>query len=157
MTEDKIVYKLLTRISVTTSWLPRVTFSTPGNGISLSPIRPKRVPTVVLYSYLSCSQVVTVLKTVLPDGCDIRFRSDLVGSRGTRLLLVLDGRDQLTPWRVCVFYILLEAFGAQFASGTGPRASPWALGPGFRCPRAAPLPELLVIVSTQPLRQHRQR
>jgi len=63
------------------------------------------------------SQVVAVLKAVLPDGRDVRFRSDLVGGRGARLLLVRYGRYQLTPGRVRVLHILLEAFGAQLAPG----------------------------------------
>jgi len=102
-----------------------------------------------------CSQIVAVLKAVLPDGRDIRFRSDFVGGRGARLLLVRYGRDQLTPRRVRVLHILLEAFRAQLASGSGPRAGSPAVRPGVRRPRAAPVPELFVVIPAKQLRHHR--
>lgn len=105
---------------------------------------------------MSCSQVVAVLKAVLPDGRDVRFRSDLVGGRGARLLLVRHGRHKLTPRRVRVLHILLEAFGAQLAPGSSARAGSQAVRPSFRRPRAAPVPELLVVVPAQQLWHRRQ-
>lgn len=102
---------------------------------------------------LHCSQVVTVPKAVLPDGRDIRFRSDLVGGGRAPVLLVRDGRHQLAPWRIRVLHILLEAIGAQPVAGPRARAGPRTVRSGVRRPRATPVPELFVFVPAQQFRR----
>lgn len=62
-------------------------------------------------------QAVAVLEAVLPNGCHVRVRGDLVGGGRTRILLVRDGRGELATGRIRVLHILLEAVRAQPVAG----------------------------------------
>lgn len=99
----------------------------------------------VFFFVFICSQIVAIPEAVLPDGCDVRVRSDLVvGGGRARVLLVRDGRGELSSRRVRVLHILLEAFGAQLVAGPGARFGAPTFRPDVRHRRAAPAPEFLV-------------
>lgn len=78
------------------------------------------------------SQVVAVPEAVLPDGRHVRVRSDLVGGRVARVLLVPDGRGELAARRVRVLHILLETVRAEPVAGARARFRPQTRPPNFR-------------------------